>query len=71
MVYNSVQAYLETKDFEQFLLIKWKIINEFQNWIKDVLLEKLESVYKNWSDFAKSGELTLILLQWRKMLKTW
>jgi len=71
MNHNTMQDYQSLKDFEEFLLVKWKIISEFQNWIKDVLLQELESVYKNWSDFARSWELMNVLSLWREMLKKW
>jgi hypothetical protein len=69
--HNSLKAYEQTKDFEQFLLIQSIIENEFSNWIKAGLLETLKNTYKTWTNFAKSWELMDVLLQWRKMLKSW
>ena len=69
--YNSLQAYQQTKDFEEFLLIQSIIENEFPNWIKADLLENLKNTYKTWANFAKSWELMNVLLQGRKMLKNW
>lgn len=69
--HDSLQAYQQTKDFEEFLLIQSIIENEFPNWIKSDLLENLENTYKTWANFAKSWELMNVLLQWRKMLKIW
>ncbi len=69
--HNSLQAYQQTKDFEQFLLIQSIIENEFPNGIRAGLLETLKNTYKTWNNFAKSWELMDILLQWRKMLKSW
>lgn len=69
--HDSLQAYQQTKDFEEFLLIQSIIKNEFPNWIKVGLLENLESTYKGWANFAKSWELMNVLLQGREMLKNW
>lgn len=71
MVYNAVKDYQDLKDFEQFLLLESIIKKEFLNWIKEWLLEELKSVYKNWSNFSKSGDLMRVLLKWKEMLKTW
>lgn len=44
--HDSLQAYQQTKDFEQFLLIQSIIENEFPNGIKIGLLENLKNTYK-------------------------
>ena len=44
--HNSLQAYQQTKDFEQFLLIQSIIENEFPNGIRAGLLETLKNTYK-------------------------
>ncbi|MFZ2150987.1 MAG: hypothetical protein WAZ12_03280 [Candidatus Absconditicoccaceae bacterium] len=67
--HDSLQAYQQTKDFEQFLLIQSIIENEFPNGIKIGLLENLKNTYKTGANFTKSGELMNVLLQGREMLK--
>lgn len=69
--YNAVKDYQDLKDFEQFLLIESAIKKEFLDWTKQWLLEELKNVYKNWSNFSKSGDLMKVLLKWKEMLKTW
>jgi len=69
--YDSATNYVQTKDFEEFLLVKWLIENGFENWIRENLLKNLEVVYMTWSNFSKSWELTKILSEWKKTLRRW
>jgi len=70
MLFNAVQDYEDAKDFEQFLIVKSRIENEFSDWTKKSLLSVLESIYKNWSGFYKNNQL-MEVLNWREMLKNW
>lgn len=70
MLFNAVQDYEDAKDFEQFLIVKSIIENEFSDWTKKSLLSVLESIYKNWSGFYKNNQL-MEVLNWREMLKNW
>jgi hypothetical protein len=45
-MYNALQDHQETKQFESYLLIKDRIVNESKNDVQKALLAQLETAYK-------------------------
>lgn len=45
-MYNAFPTHQETKSFEQYLIIKHRIVNECKNGIQQTLLQKLDQAYQ-------------------------
>jgi len=58
-MYNAFPTHQETKSFEQYLIIKHRIVNECKNGIQQTLLQKLDQAYQTWEDLMS-------ILKWLK-----